>query len=173
MSQYIRTGMAGTNRLSRLGRLRGRRLGRRLGQDDGGFLPSSDGGWGDYGSSSGYPAPPSILAPGTPGSPGYVYPGYNPQTGVQTPPGGSGAGWLTPSEASVISTGITTAGRVATTDIVGGPQLTYNPATGQYTATGGATIPSSSILASSIASYLPLALLAGGAILLFSMMGRR
>jgi hypothetical protein len=87
-------------------------------------------------------------------------------------PSGSPGG-LTPADASVLSAAITAAGKVGTQAIIGTPTLTYNPLTGQYTATGGATIPTSAALSSEISSYLPLILLAGGAVLIFSMVGRR
>jgi hypothetical protein len=85
----------------------------------------------------------------------------------------SSPGGLTPTEAALISQGITTAGKVGTQAIIGTPTLTYNPATGQYTATGGATLPATTALTSELTSYLPLLLLGGAAILLFSMVGRK
>src|ERR1700677_2685250 len=78
-------------------------------------------------------------------------------------------GGLTPADASVLTAAITAAGKVGTQAIIGTPSLTYNPATGTYTATGGATIPSSLGITTAISEYLPLILLAGGAILIFSM----
>jgi len=83
---------------------------------------------------------------------------------------------LTPTEAALISQGITTAGVVGRQAIVGSPTLTYNPATGQYTASGGATLPVGSIAASSALSTLfsPTVLLLGGALLLvITLAGRR
>jgi hypothetical protein len=82
-------------------------------------------------------------------------------------------GSISPQDAALLSTAITTAGKVGTQAIIGTPSLTYNPATGQYTATGGATIPSSLSISSAISSYLPLILLGGGLLLLVSAMGKR
>src|ERR1700691_1186570 len=85
----------------------------------------------------------------------------------------SPSGGLTTADASVISAAITAAGKVGKQAIIGTPTLTYNPATGTYVATGGATVPTSAALTSELSEYLPLILLAGGAILLFSAMGKR
>jgi hypothetical protein len=78
-----------------------------------------------------------------------------------------GSGAITPSEAALISQGITTAGKIGTQAIIGTPTVTYNAATGQYTATGGATIPAGSIAANSIFQTLlsPTVLLLGGGLL--------
>lgn len=83
------------------------------------------------------------------------------------------SGSLSAQNAALLSQAITTAGKVGTQAIIGTPTLTYNPLTGQYEATGGATLPSTLGLTSALTSYLPLILLAGGAILLFSAMGKR
>jgi hypothetical protein len=99
------------------------------------------------------PAPPSVLPSGG-GS-------------------GSGGGFTTAQETSLISSAINAAGKVGTQAIIGAPSLTYNPLTGTYTASGGATIPSSLGLSTALSSYLPLILLAGGALVLVSVMGRR
>jgi hypothetical protein len=82
-------------------------------------------------------------------------------------------GSISAQNAGLLSTAITTAGKVGTQAIIGSPTLTYNPATGQYTATGGATIPSSLSISSAISSYLPIILLGGGLLLLVSAMGKR
>jgi hypothetical protein len=82
-------------------------------------------------------------------------------------------GSISAQDAALLSTAITTAGKVGTQAIIGSPTLTYNPATGQYTATGGATIPSSLSISSAISSYLPIILLGGGLLLLVSAMGKR
>lgn len=164
--------MAGANRVSRMGGLRGwaqqkalgfpnaRQLGlmdRRLGQMD--YTAA------DYA--------PDQYSPVT--SPFYA---NNPVAAVSAlSPSGYGSsvpsGGISAADAALLSTAITTAGKVGTQAIIGTPTLTYNPATGTYTATGGATVPTSSILTSSIESYLPLILLAGGAFLLISAMGKR
>ena len=86
--------------------------------------------------------------------------------------GGSSSGGLTPADASVISAAISAAGKVGTQAIIGTPQVTYNPLTGQYTATGGATLPSTLGLTTSLTAYLPYILLGGG-LLLVVMMGKR
>jgi hypothetical protein len=82
-------------------------------------------------------------------------------------------GSISPQDAALLSTAITAAGKVGTQAIIGTPTLTYNPETGTYTATGGATVPTSLGLTTAITSYLPLILLGGGAILLVSLMGRK
>lgn len=177
---YVRLGqrgrlgrLAGANRVSRMGRLRGLGI-LRLGQFDVSSIPDNT-----------VISDPNI----------YDLPGENTPIGIeQTPlsnpsefpsisailaPSGASSsssgvpGGLTTADANVISAAITAAGKVGTQAIVGTPTLTYNPLTGQYTATGGATIPSSLGLTTAITSYLPLILLAGGAILLFSAMGKR
>jgi hypothetical protein len=83
-------------------------------------------------------------------------------------PASSGGG-LTPTEAALVSQGITVGGKVATQAIVGTPTMTYNPLTGQYTATGGATLPSTLGLTTTLTEYLPYLLLAGGLFLVLSM----
>jgi hypothetical protein len=100
---------------------------------------------------------------------GATLPTSAPGGGLTPAPGGG----LTPADANIISSAITAAGKVGTQAIIGTPTLTYNPLTGQYTATGGATLPSTLGLSSALTSYLPLILLAGGAVLLFSVVGRR
>jgi hypothetical protein len=82
-------------------------------------------------------------------------------------------GSISPQDAALLSTAITTAGKVGTQAIIGTPTETYNPLTGQYTATGGAVLPASIGLDSTISSYLPLILLGGGLILIISMAGKR
>lgn len=96
---------------------------------------------------------------------------YMPASSSALPAGSSlsipGSGAITPSEAALISQGITTAGKIGTQAIIGTPTVTYNAATGQYTATGGATIPAGSIAANSIFQTLlsPTVLLLGGGLL--------
>jgi hypothetical protein len=51
-------------------------------------------------------------------------------------------------EAALLAQGISTAGVLGKQAIIGTPTLTYNPATGQYTATGGATLPTGLSLSS-------------------------
>lgn len=84
----------------------------------------------------------------------------------------SAGGGLTTSEASLISSAINAVGAVGVQALKPTPSLTYNPATGQFTATGGATIPSSIGLNSTIESFLPY-LLIGGVILVVVSMGKR
>ena len=66
---------------------------------------------------------------------------------------------------------------MGTQAIIGTPTVTYNPVTGTYSATGGATIPTGAIEASSIGStisaYLPYILIGGALILVVSMAGKR
>jgi hypothetical protein len=86
------------------------------------------------------------------------------------------AGGLTPAEAQVLTAGIQATGTDVKQAIIGTPTVTYNPVTGAYQATGGASFPAgiaTAGLSTEIESYLPLILLAGGAILLFSMVGRK
>lgn len=103
---------------------------------------------------------------------------YDEQTGYSFPGAGSIAssgGGLTPAETSLISTGIATTGALVNRALTPTPYSSYNALTGQYTAVGGAALPSglsSSALSSSLTSYLPLILLAGGAVLLVSLMKR-
>lgn len=172
---YVRLGqrgrlgrVAGAHRVSRMGRLRGLGI-LRLGQDvDSYFDPST--GNDEFNPVTLMPTSvdtPSLIT-GSPSSSGF--------TATMLPTSSSSSsssGGLTTADASVLSAAITAAGKVGTQAIVGTPTLTYNPLTGQYTATGGATIPSSLGLTTAITSYLPLILLAGGAILLFSAMGKR
>jgi hypothetical protein len=164
----VRTGLRGRRGL---GRLRGRRLG----QDDGGYT--------DFdltpGESAAINSPtyglitPSMAAstPGfyAPSNPSDFSPSSNNTYGYGT---SAVPGSISPQDAALLSTAITTAGKVGTQAIIGTPTLTYNPETGQYTATGGATIPTSTALFSSIESYLPLILLGVGVYLVFTM-GRR
>lgn len=169
----VHTGLRGRRGL---GRLRGRR---RLGQDDysdfdltpselatvnsptyGLITP------GQANSTPGFYAPsnPSDFSPASSSSNSFGY-------GTSAVPDS-----ISPQDAALLSTAITTAGKVGTQAIIGTPQVTYNPVTGTYTATGGAAIPSQAIatssLLSSFESYLPLILLAGGIYLVFTM-GRR
>jgi hypothetical protein len=86
---------------------------------------------------------------------------------------GDSSGGLTTQDAALISQAITTGGVLASKALTPVPTVTYNPATGFYSATGGATLPSSiatSQVTSELSAYLPLILLGGGAILLISMM---
>ena len=169
MSQYIRTP---------LGRLRGRRG--LLGLPTRGLLRGIDRGFrglGQYYSASDVQASygttdpnaiNSIIASDTRD--------LGPMTTAANPYGyGTSAvpGSISPQDAALLSTAITTAGKVGTQAIIGTPTETYNPLTGQYTATGGAVLPASIGLDSTISSYLPLILLGGGLILIISMAGKR
>ena len=145
--------MAGrTNRLSRFRGLRGGSLGnaaliaQRLGQID-------------YTSGGAYDTSTGVFVP--------LNPGTSPV---------SSAGGITPSEAALLSQAINVGGQIGVRAVSPTPMVTYNAATGQYTATGGAVLPSgvaSSTFLASLSSYLPLILLGGGALLVVSMMGRR
>jgi hypothetical protein len=183
MSQYVRLGKSGRlGRLARAHRVSGIRGLRGARSPEGSGLSSSQRalintgfrglGYGytttdDYGNPITVQLPTGTLAPGvTPTAGTNPYPtGYNPNAGT---PGG-----LTPADAAVLSSAITAAGKVGTQAIIGSPSLTYNPETGTYTATGGAALPSGLGISTAISEYLPLILLAGGAILLFSMVGRK
>jgi hypothetical protein len=148
---YVGTGqragmgrLARAHRLSSLGRLRG--AARRLGQDD-------------------YATPDEIASQFT-GS--QVVPGQTPGvpsgnfsspvlstadsfygSGSLLPAGSSGSsGFTAAQEAALLSQGISTAGVLGKQAIIGSPSLTYNPATGQYVATGGATLPTGLSLSS-------------------------
>ena len=76
-------------------------------------------------------------------------------------------------DAALLSTAITTAGKVGTQAIIGTPTVSYNPATGAYTATGGATLPTATALTSELSSYLPLILLGLAAVVIIPMLGAR
>ena len=86
-------------------------------------------------------------------------------------------GSISPQEAALLSQAISSAGQVGQQAIIGTPQVTYNPLTGQYTATGGAALPTGAIEASSIGTafteYLPYILIGGALILVVSMAGKR
>jgi hypothetical protein len=87
-----------------------------------------------------------------------------------TPSNNSG-GSLSPSELNLISSAITTGGALANKALTPTPTVTYNPATGQYTATGGAALPSSLTSGlGSLTAYLPILLLGGGLLLVVSAM---
>ena len=90
--------------------------------------------------------------------------------------GSSVPGGISPQDAALLSSAITAAGKVGTQAIIGTPTVTYNPVTGTYSATGGATIPTGAIEASSIGSalstYLPYILIGGVLILVVSMAKR-
>jgi hypothetical protein len=150
--------LAGAHRLSGLRGLRGLRRG--LGQTPDVYLDPTTGN-DVFNPITDLPVPTDVTI--TPTSPN-TYSILGPTT-IPTSGGG-----LTTADASVLSAAITAAGNVGKQAIIGTPTLTYNPATGQYVATGGATIPSSLATSSMISSYFPLILLAGGAILLISMM---
>jgi hypothetical protein len=100
----------------------------------------------------------------------YLNPSYSAYGTPAIAPSSSG---LSPTDAALISQGIATAGKIGTQAIVGTPTVSFNPATGMYTATGGATLPSASVLGSTLSAYLPYLLLGGGVLLVVSMMGRR
>jgi hypothetical protein len=173
MGQSGRLGrLAGANRVSRLGRLRGGPATRALA----GRLWSKFSGLGMRGTSGGYVLnADGSLATDINANP-IATPGYTPGSSIGIPGYGAGAaspGGITPTEAALLSNAITTAGKVGTQAIIGTPTLTYNPLTGTYSASGGATIPTSLVTSATISQYLPLILLAGGAVLLFSVMGRR
>ena len=171
---YVRTGnlggtrrLAGTNGLSRLGRLRGpqgwahqRAMGfpnaRELGLIDrrlrglGYSYTTTD----DSGNPITVNTSTWAITPGGPGS--------------SIPSGGISA-----QDAALLSTAITTAGKVGTQAIIGTPTVSYNPATGAYTATGGATLPTATALTSELSSYLPLILLGLAAVVIIPMLGAR
>jgi hypothetical protein len=73
----------------------------------------------------------------------------------------SSGGGLTTQEAQLISQGITTGGALASKALTPTPTVSYNPATGTYTATGGAALPAGLGLSSSLSSLFssPLLLL--------------
>jgi hypothetical protein len=73
----------------------------------------------------------------------------------------SSGGGLTTAEAQLISQGITTGGQLASKALTPVPTVTYNPATGMYSATGGAALPAGLGLSSSLSSLFssPLLLL--------------
>jgi len=87
----------------------------------------------------------------------------------------SGSGFTSAQEAALLAQGISTAGVLGKQAIIGSPTLTYNPATGQYTATGGATLPTSLGLSSTLTSLLsnPLVLLGIVGLVVFSMAGKK
>src|SRR5271157_4715470 len=150
MSQYVRLGKPG-----RLGRMAGRTnrvsgirgsAGLRLG-DDPYFDPTT--GNDVFNPVTLQPVPTDINL--TPTSGGYL----------PTLPGSSGGG-LTTMEANLLSQAINVGGQIGVRAVSPTPMVTYNAATGQYTATGGAVLPSgvaSSTFLASLSSYLPLILL--------------
>ena len=82
---------------------------------------------------------------------------------------------LSPTDASLISTGITTAGQIAVKALTPVPTVTYNPATGLYTSSGvvgASAAPGLGTLfaSSSLSSYLPLLLLGGGLLVVVMML---
>ena len=84
---------------------------------------------------------------------------------------------LPPNDASILSQAIQTAGQVATTALTPQPvtpSVTYNPTTGFYQSIGGASSSNSSGLggalsSSSLGSYLPWLLIAGGILLVVTL----
>lgn len=73
---------------------------------------------------------------------------------------------------ALISQGIATTGAVVSKALTPTPTVLYNPTTGLYEATGGAALPASvtsSISLASLENYLPILLLAGGLVLIVSM----
>jgi len=109
----------------------------------------------------------------------YTNPITGAPTGYQPPPvtayGYSGGGALSPADAALISQGISTGGLLAAKALTPVPTVSYNAATGQYLATGGATLPggiSSPLLQSELSNYLPYILLIGGLVLVVSMAHR-
>jgi hypothetical protein len=94
-----------------------------------------------------------------------VSPGY-------TGGGISSGGGLTPTEASLISQGISTAGAIGVRAVSPTPTLTYGP-NGTIIATGGATVPTSLIASTTLTEYLPYLIGGGLLFLLVSVMGRR
>jgi hypothetical protein len=87
-------------------------------------------------------------------------------------PSGTSPGGISPTDAALLSTAITTAGKVGTQAIIGTPTVTYNPTTGTYQATGGAALPTGLTSSAVFSSYFPYLLLFGGIFLVISM-GRR
>jgi hypothetical protein len=111
----------------------------------------------------------------------YSTPGFAPSSPIAAGSYGSSAvpGSISPQDAMLLSSAITAAGKVGQQAIIGTPQLSYNAATGQYLATGGATIPSSLITGSALSSTLstlfsPTVLLLGAGLLVVLMVsGKR
>jgi hypothetical protein len=154
---YVATGnrglgrrLAGAHRLSGLRGLRGLRgvrgrLGK-LGQDD-----STD--W------------------GTAAFPDDTPPAYNAPISMPSVIASPTSNGLSPSEINLITQGISTAGALGVKALTPTPTVTYNPATGQYSATGGATLPASLTSGlGSLTAYLPILLLGGGLLVVVSMM---
>lgn len=61
-------------------------------------------------------------------------------------------GGISPLDASLLSQGISTTGALVSKALTPTPTVTYNAATGQYVATGGAALPSGLTLGSSLSS---------------------
>lgn len=149
---YARTGQrAGIGRLARganyvphLGRRR------RLGQLDWGSLATAP----DDTS--------SVILPTTPPAPGWQPNWGTSIPGSSTSPGSSTPGWTPAQEAAVITSGINAAGAIGVRAVSPTPSVTYNPATGQYVATGGASLPGGLALGTSLTGLFtnPLVLIA-------------
>jgi hypothetical protein len=146
--------LAGPYRFSGLGRMRGLRglRGSRLGQDS---FDAWDVGQGtplDAGSAGLIAASPGSFSAGG---------GFAPSSG------------LTPLDATLISQGITSGALLASKALTPTPSVTYNPITGAYSSVGGAALPSSLSLSSSLGSmsaYLPYLLIGGVLIAAVSLM---
>jgi len=70
-------------------------------------------------------------------------------------------GWTPTQEAQVLTSAINAAGAVGVRAVSPTPTLTYNPATGQYTATGGAVLPAGLSFSSLFSNPLALLAIAG------------
>lgn len=145
--------LAGTHRLSGLRGLR-----RRLGQDD----PFYDTETGTVYSGS-TPAPSS--------SPTYSIFGPTAYPVSAAPIAGTSAPGISTLDAGLLNNLISTAGGVAARAVSPTPSVSVGPG-GVITATGGAQIPTSLLTDTTITSYLPILLLAGGAYLIISLMKR-
>jgi hypothetical protein len=187
---YVRSGnlgragrLAGTHRVSSLGRLRGpqgwaRRKALGFPNATAERMVNTWLGQADYGSGDTFSESQVASAfPITPVSTSEMQSSiFNPLTdsGGGLSPSGSGA--ISATNAALLSQAIATAGKVGTQAIIGSPSLTYNPATGTYTASGGAALPTGQIASAEIGteltSFLPL-LLIGGAVFLVISMARR
>ena len=149
-----------------LGRLAARRMGLRGARLRGlrDIFTESDGT--SYDSNTGMTVGPTYDTPLT----------LNPSSGLPIS-SGSSSGFssfaLTPTESALISQGINVAGQIGVKAVSPNPTLMYNPQTGAYVATGGATLPTSIFTSAALTTYLPYIALAGGLFLLVSMMGRR
>jgi hypothetical protein len=97
-----------------------------------------------------------------------------PQPIISTPAPGT-PGWTPALQAGLLSQTIATAGNVAARAVSPTPSVTYNPATGQYVATGGATLPAGLALGSTFTSLFsnPLVLLGIAGIAVVVMVSRR